>query len=146
MKINKSIFKAYDIRGVYPLELNEATTLEVGKALFKHFGKKAKIVVGRDGRLSSPSLYKAVLEAFSVKRSAVRKKNKSPNANRYTLGAIPVGMITTPMLYFLVNKLKADGGVMVTASHNPKEYNGLKVVGKGGKMISGKKILEMLHI
>lgn len=131
--MNSVIFKAYDVRGRYPSELNEETAFQIASAVRKHFGEGAKIVVGRDGRLSSPSLYKAVLGG--LEHSNVLKNVR--------MKIIEAGLMTTPMLYFLVNKLKADGGVMVTASHNPKEYNGLKVVGPKAKPISGKEIYEL---
>lgn len=121
--IDQKIFKAYDVRGKYPSEFNEAAASAIAKALGKHFGKGAKLVVGHDARLSSPSIYRAVLK---------------------NLKGVKVGLVTTPMIYFLVNRLKADGGIIVTASHNPKEYNGLKVVGRKARPISGKEILEIL--
>jgi phosphomannomutase len=121
--INRKIFKAYDVRGKYPSEINERVAGEIAKALGNHFGKGAKLVIGRDARLSSLSIYKAVLSGVK---------------------GIKVGLVTTPMLYFLVNELNADGGIMVTASHNPKEYNGLKVVGKKARPISGKEIKKLL--
>lgn len=125
-----SIFKAYDIRGRYPEEINEEAVAEIAKALAKYF-QKGKIIVGHDARLSSPSLYKTLLK--SLKISKVKFK------------IIPAGMITTPMLYFLVVKLKAAGGIMITASHNPKEYNGLKIVGPDAGMVSGKEIWEFMQ-
>lgn len=96
--------------------------LEIAKKLPKILGKK--IVVAHDARLSSPALYKAVLKGIGKR-------------------ALGIGTATTPMFYFLVNKLKATGGIMVTASHNPKEFNGLKVVGKKAVPISGKEILSL---
>lgn len=145
------IFKAYDIRGKYPSEINEKVVSEITQALVRYFvlkaknyKLKAKLVVACDARLSSPALYRAVLKAFSVQRSAARKgKAKTLNANRYTL--YPAGIATTPMFYFLVNKLKASGGIMVTASHNPKEYNGLKIVGKNAQPVSGNEILKIMN-
>jgi phosphomannomutase len=138
MKINSNIFKAYDIRGRYPAEINERAVLEIAKAIGSNFNLKAqssklkaKVVVAHDARLSSYSLYKAVLSVLKAKSSKLK--------------AIPVGLATTPMFYFLVNKLKASGGIMVTASHNPKEYNGLKVVGKNAKPISGQEILNLVR-
>lgn len=150
--MNSKIFGAYDIRGKYPEEINEKVVAEIAKAVGNHFQLKAKslklkakVVVARDARLSSPALYKAVLQAFSVQRLVVRgKKIKNTlNANRYTL--YPIGIATTPMFYFLVNKLKASGGIMITASHNPKEFNGLKVVGKNAKPVSGKEVLSAIQ-
>lgn len=125
--MRNSIFKAYDVRGKYPEELNEAAASEIVKSLQKIL--KGKIIAGHDARLSSLSLYRAVLEGFG---------DWGPGTK-----IIEAGIMTTPMLYFLVNKLKADGGIMVTASHNPKEYNGLKVVGKNARPISGKEIYEL---
>lgn len=155
--MDQKIFKAYDVRGIYPSELNEKAAENIAQALAKHFsaeggpasgGGKSKIIVGRDGRLSSPSLYKTVIKALEIipplagsRQPKIYKKSGGRNSK---LEIVPVGTITTPMLYFLVNKLKADGGIMVTASHNPKEYNGLKVVGPKAKPISGTEIKELI--
>ena len=142
--MSSSIFKAYDIRGKYPDEINEKVVSEIVAALAKHF-KSGVIVVGRDARLSSPVLYKAVIKAFSVERLAFSKKNKKSKTlypKPYTL--ITVGLTTTPMFYFLVNYFKAIGGIMITASHNPKEYNGLKVVGKKAVPMSGEDVYKLI--
>ena len=122
--MNLNIFRAYDIRGLYPEEINEEVVVKIARVLGKRFGS-GKIVAGHDARLSSPSLYKELVRIFTASQG---------------VNIIQAGLITTPMLTFLVNKLEASGGVMVTASHNPKEYNGLKVLGKGGISISGKEI------
>ncbi|MBI4992277.1 MAG: hypothetical protein HZB99_03595 [Candidatus Harrisonbacteria bacterium] len=142
--MEKSIFKAYDVRGKYPSELNEEAAFKISKALGKYFGSGAKIVIGHDARLSSPTLYRAALKGFRVQGLGDRKNIKK-NLNPQPSTLYPAGLITTPMLYFLVNKLGADGGIMVTASHNPKEYNGLKVVGKNAKPISGREILKIMN-
>lgn len=141
MKIDPKIFKAYDVRGKYPDELNEETAFKIAATVGNYFfGKsrsakrKARIVVGCDARLSSPALYGAVLRGL-------RYPNKLENVR---MKIVEAGTMTTPMLYFLVNKLKADGGIMVTASHNPKEYNGLKIVGKNARPISGEAVLKLL--
>ncbi len=126
--MDTSIFKAYDIRGKYPNEINEEAVAEIIPALIKHFGD-GKIIIGHDARLSSPALYKAVLKSLEI--------------SNLKLEILPVGMITTPMLYFLVNKLKVRGGIMITASHNPKEYNGLKVMDKKTGVMNGKEIYEL---
>lgn len=130
--MNQSIFKAYDIRGRYPEEINEEVVETIGKALgeyFKHSSENTpRIVLAHDARLSSPSLYNTL--------------RKSLVASGYT--PVAANMSTTPMLYFLVNHHKADGGIMVTASHNPKEWNGLKVVGKNAEPISGEKIFHLV--
>lgn len=127
--MNEVIFKAYDIRGKYPEQIDEAAVAKIAGALGKFWGK-GKIIIGHDARLSSPSLYKTFLKTLV--------------ASGYTLNPIPVGMITTPMLYFLVNHFKAAGGIMITASHNPKEDNGVKAVGPKAVPIGGKEILGLI--
>ena len=126
--MNEAIFKAYDVRGKYPGEINEETVKEIAAALARFFSQ-GKIVVGYDARLSSPSLYQSVNEALG--------KNKE-------IKTVKIGRCTTPMFYFLVNHFKAEGGIMVTASHNPKEYNGLKAVKEGGVPMSGKEVWELV--
>ena len=120
MKINPNIFRAYDIRGIYPQEINEAVVYKVGKALFKLL-KPKKIVVGRDARLSSPALRDALVKGLTESG----------------INVVDIGLSTTPMLYFGVNFLNADGGVEISASHNPGEYNGLKIVRERAIPISG---------
>lgn len=134
LQIMWGIFKAYDIRGKYPKEINEKVVLAIVQKLSKLLG--GKIVVAHDARLSSPKLYRAAIKGI---------KYPPPRRGRQVSGVriIEAGLATTPMFYFLVNKLKASGGIMITASHNPKEYNGLKVVGKNAKPISGKEIYEL---
>jgi len=110
-----SIFRAYDIRGKYPSEINEEIAFKIGSA-FGKFIKGKKVVVGRDARESSPELRNAVMSGlFSVGKEI-----------------IDIDLSTTPMFYFAVNWLEADGGVMITASHLGPKFNGLKLVGKGG--------------
>lgn len=127
--MDKSIFKAYDIRGKYPKEINEKDAEIISGVLAAHF-RSGEVVVGHDARKSSPKLYRAVIRGLD--------KN-----DKITL--IKVGLITTPLLYFLVNRVGAKGGVMVTASHNPKEYNGIKAVGVNAEPISGKDIWKMVQ-
>ena len=135
MDYPKHIFKAYDIRGIYPKELNEDVVQSIAESLARFFVSKkrtssqpAAIILGHDVRLSSPRLYRSALAGLRHKGIRV----------------IQAGRITTPMLYFLVNDLKADGGVIITASHNPKNYNGLKIVGKKAVPISGEEIYAMM--
>ena len=104
-----SIFKAYDIRGIYPKELDEDIAYKIGRAT-AYFLKAKQIVVGRDIRLSGKRLFDALAEGITDQGVDV----------------IDIGLCSSPMLYFAVNFLKAKGSVMVTASHNPKEYNGFK--------------------
>jgi len=105
------IFKAYDIRGIYPEEINEEIAYKIGRATAEFLETK-EIVVGRDNRLSSEDLFKALSEG-------IRDEG---------VDVIDIGLTTTPMFYFAVTKWGLGAGIMITASHNPKEYNGFKVV------------------
>lgn len=125
--IKESIFRAYDVRGIYPSEINEEVVLKISHALGDFF-REGEVLVARDGRLSSFALYEKVKEGLFL-----NKKIK----------VTEIGLSTTPMFYFLSGKLKVNGGIMVTASHNPKNYGGLKVIKKGVDFISGKQILEI---
>ena len=132
--MNPFIFRAYDIRGKYPSEINEKI---VGEIVSRFLNSQLSIVkgrllvvVGRDARLSSPALYRAAIKSIKYQVSGIR--------------IIEAGLITTPMLSFLVSYLKADLGIMITASHNPKNYNGLKIVGKNAKPVSGTEILKLI--
>lgn len=118
------IFKAYDIRGIYPDELDERLIYKIGKAFVKFLeedypGKKLKIVVARDMRVSSPSLSESVIKAITSMGADV----------------VDIGLASTPTFYYAVAKYGYDGGVIVSASHNPKEHNGLKIVRKEAEAI-----------
>jgi len=130
MKINSNIFRSYDIRGIYPQELNEEIAYKIGQT-FVEYTKAGEVAVGRDCRLSSPSLFKALINGIIDR-----------GVNVYNLGLIP-----TECLYFAVGKYRLGGGIMVTASHNPKEYNGFKMVKKNVEVVRGieigKKIEEI---
>ncbi len=110
--MESNIFKAYDVRGIYPTELNEESAFKLGQAT-AIFLKARILIVGEDARISSPSLRQKLVEGII-----------SMGCN-----VIHIGQCTTPLFYLSVSNLKADGGVMITASHNPAEYNGLKIVG-----------------
>ena len=113
-------FKAYDIRGVVPSDVNEELAYALGRSLA--FYLKAKtLVVGHDIRLSGPSLRDAAVRGMRDMGTHV----------------IDLGQCGTEMIYFAVAHLKADGGMMITASHNPAEYNGMKLVRSGSRPISG---------
>jgi len=114
-----TIFKAYDIRGKYPEEFNEETAGKIAKA-FSQFLKPKTIVLGMDMRLSSKKIQKSIINAL------ISQGIKITN----------IGLVSTPMFYFAVNHFKADAGILITASHNPKEYNGLKLVEKEAKPIN----------
>lgn len=131
--INAKIFKANDIRGRYPEEIDERVVSLIAGVLKNKVFKKGKIIAAHDARLSSPALYKAVLKGLSY----------SDVLENLRMRIIPVGLATTPMFYFLVNHFKAVGGIMVTASHNPPHYNGLKAVGRRAEPLSGKDILKL---
>ena len=111
--IKKEIFREYDIRGIYDSELNEDTAYLIGKAygtiLQKEYNKK-KCIVGYDNRLSSVSLYEALVKGIL----------------ETGVDVVSIGLTTTPMYYFAWDYLNVKCGVMITASHNPKEYNGFK--------------------
>lgn len=104
-----SIFKAYDIRGLYPQEINEETAERLGRAIAKYF--KTTVVVGRDTRLSSLPLFRSFA--------------KGVNAEGHDV--VDIGIIDAPGLYFATAHYGFGAGVMITASHNPKEYNGFKL-------------------
>src|SRR4051812_44332649 len=123
-----TIFREYDIRGVADVELLDADVEQLGRAfgtyLQRHGGKKVNL--GRDTRLSSPRL-----------RDALMRGLKSSGCHVTDIGVVP-----TPVLYYSVFHLKADGAVMITGSHNPAEYNGFKVV-SGSSTIHGEQIQEV---
>lgn len=129
--MDQSIFRAYDIRGKYPAQINGGVVKEVIPAILKAIeGKKTTtLILGHDARLSSPELYGACIEALDKEKGVT---------------VIQAGLITTPMMYFLVNRHDTDGGIMVTASHNPKEYNGLKMVRKQAIPVSGEDVLAQI--
>ena len=126
MRINPIIFKQYDIRGIYPSEINEKIAYQIGGSFvdFLNILKKAKIVVGRDLRKSSKPLAENFIKGLMDAGADV----------------IDIGTVTSPMLYFAKFALKADAGAMITASHNPLKYNGIKMLGKNSSPISGEEI------
>jgi len=127
MEINTEIFKNYDIRGIYPRELNEKTSFYVGWAFVKFLKKKKpKIVIGRDNRLSSSKLFSSLVKGILSQGAEITD----------------VGLVTTPMLYWACAYYKFDGGMMITASHNPPEYNGFKLVREKSIPISKENGLE----
>ncbi|HPN96540.1 MAG TPA: phosphomannomutase/phosphoglucomutase [Candidatus Moranbacteria bacterium] len=117
--INPAIFKAYDVRGIYPEEIDEMTVYKTAKA-YCEYVKPREVVIGSDIRLSSPSLKKAAIKAVTDQGIKV----------------IDVGEISTDMLYFSVANYGYSGGFSITASHNPKEYNGMKFVREKSHPIS----------
>jgi len=117
---NLSCFKAYDIRGSVPDQLNESIAESIGCALVEEL-KGHIFVVGRDMRLESPGLANALIKGLTESGADV----------------IDIGLCGTEEVYFATSHYNADGGVMITASHNPKGYNGMKLVREGSRPISG---------
>ena len=120
MEVTNKGFKAYDVRGVYPTEVNEELAYRVGRIFSAMFAAET-VVVGHDIRLSGRAIVDALTEGLRHGGTKV----------------IDIGQCGTEMIYFATAHLEADGGIMVTASHNPKEYNGMKLVRKGARPISG---------
>src|SRR6186713_91506 len=120
MQINPSIFKAYDVRGLYPGELNEETAHAIGRG-FAAYLQARTIAVSRDMRLSSPSLSAAFIDGVRLQGTNV----------------VDYGMLGTDQMYFAVVNDKLEGGAQITASHNPKQYNGIKMVRAEAMPLSG---------
>jgi len=118
--LDPKVFKAYDVRGLYPSEIDEDGAQAIGRAYVEQFEPK-RIAVGRDMRASSPSMARATIEGAASAGADV----------------VDIGLVGTEMLYFAVGHLELDGGIMVTASHNPKEYTGMKVVRRGAMPVGG---------
>ena len=130
-KLNKNIFRGYDIRGVYPTELDEDTAYTFGRGYATHIKRlgKTKVVVGHDNRLSSPALYDALIEGITSTG----------------LDVIKLGLCTTPMYYYACIKLNNPSGVMVTASHNPKDDNGFKFAFDENGNCKGQEIIDLYN-
>ncbi len=126
--VKSHIFRAYDIRGVYGEDLDEEVAELIGLGYGTLLGNKGKVVVGRDVRLSGEVLANAVARGLS----------------RAGCDVLDLGMVTTPMVYFSTVHFKVNGGVQVTASHNPPEWNGFKLVKPGGATLSAGAGMEEL--
>ena len=132
MKLEKSIFREYDIRGVYGEEMDNETAYHIGRAYgtkLKEFGK-TKTVLAHDNRLSSPILSEHMIKG--LRESGI--------------DVLDLGLATTPMCYFAANYLKTDASMMITASHNPKEYNGFKFSYNGIHNAYGDSVREIYEI
>lgn len=129
--INKNIFRGYDIRGVYPTELDNDTAYTIGLGFGSYIKKMGKTtcVIGHDNRLSSPSLYDALKKGIL----------------ETGIDIISLGLCTTPMYYYACIKLKIFSGVMVTASHNPKDDNGFKFAVDESGNCKGQEIQDFLN-
>jgi phosphomannomutase len=118
--LDPKVFKAYDVRGIYPTELDEEGAYAIGRAYVEQF-EPERIAAGRDMRISSPTMTKALIDGATDGGADV----------------LDLGLAGTEMVYFAVGELGLDGGVAVTASHNPKEYTGMKIVRAGALPVGG---------
>ncbi len=123
-----SIFKAYDIRGLYGEEMDETTALAIGRAFARVLARlrgkqpgELRVGLGRDMRLTAPAMAAQLRDGLILEGATV----------------LDAGMVATEMLYFLVGSRELDGGAMVTASHNPKAYTGVKLIREGALALSG---------
>jgi phosphomannomutase len=118
--LDPKVFKAYDVRGIYPDDLDEAGAEAIGRAYVEQFEPR-RIAVGRDMRLSSPAMQEAFMRGAAATGADV----------------FDLGLVGTEMVYFAVGSLGLEGGAMVTASHNPKQYTGMKLVRRGALPVGG---------
>jgi phosphomannomutase len=118
--LDPKVFKAYDVRGIYPSELDEEGAYAIGRAYVDEFEPR-RIAVGHDMRLSAPTMTDAVMRGAAEAGADV----------------IDLGLVGTEMVYFAVGELELEGGIAVTASHNPKEYTGMKIVRRGALPVGG---------
>jgi phosphomannomutase len=118
--LDPKVFKAYDVRGIYPAEIDEAGSEAIGRAYVEQFEPR-RIAAGHDMRESSPAMQAAFMRGAAAAGTDV----------------VDIGLVGTEMLYFAVGSLGLDGGAMVTASHNPKEYTGIKLVRRGALPVGG---------
>src|SRR5205823_13816530 len=118
--LDPKVFKAYDVRGIYPDELDEEGAYHIGRAYVQQFEPR-RVAVGRDMRLSSPQIAAAVIRGAADEGAEV----------------LDLGLVGTEMVYFAVGELGLEGGIAVTASHNPKQYTGMKIVRRGALPVGG---------
>jgi phosphomannomutase len=128
MRADPSIFKMYDIRGIYPEQMDEEMAYRLGRALVI-YTKARTVVVGRDGRPSSAPLFQNLVRGLMEQGADV----------------VDMGLCSTPMFYFTLGKYQYEAGVMVTASHNPKQYNGFKMYRKNIVPISGEQGMDEIQ-
>ena len=130
MQINQEIFKSYDVRGIYPTDFNEDVASKITESYIKLLSPQ-KVVLGRDVRESGESLFKSILKTFL----------------EAGVDVLDIGTVSTDEFYFAVGNSDADGGITVSASHNPREYNGMNFCKKGAEPISASTgLLEMLNM
>ena len=126
--VDPSIFKAYDIRGTYPDQLNKEVARRIGRGLVAYLKPKS-VVVGRDMRLSSPEVWEGLTRGITEGGADV----------------VDIGLVSTDCMYFAVGKYGYDAGVMITASHNPPEYNGFKMCERDAVPLSGEAGLDRIE-
>ena len=126
--LDPGVFKAYDVRGLYPSQLDEEGAYRIGRGYVEHFEPKS-VAVGRDMRLSSETMSAAVVEGAADGGADV----------------LDLGLVGTEMVYHAVGELGLEGGICVTASHNPKEYTGMKIVRRGALPVGGDSGLADVH-
>ena len=128
--MDESIFKAYDIRGVYPDSLDEGAARDIGRAYVNYLGLSgSRVVVGRDMRLSGEALESAFIKGVTEAGADV----------------LDLGLVSTDALYFAVGHLQEPGGAMITASHNPKQYNGFKLCREDAIALSGDEGIKQIR-
>ncbi|HEV2950718.1 MAG TPA: phosphomannomutase/phosphoglucomutase [Actinomycetota bacterium] len=120
MALDPKVFKAYDVRGIHPTELDEEGAYRIGRAYAEVFEPR-RVAIGRDMRLSGPEMMEATVRGVTDAGVDV----------------VDIGLVGTEMVYFAVGELDLDGGIAVTASHNPKEYTGMKIVRRGALPVGG---------
>jgi phosphomannomutase len=120
VQVDPGIFKAYDVRALYPSQIDGGLARRIGRAFVDYLGAR-RIAVGRDVRLSSPEIAGGFIEGAAAQGADV----------------VDIGVVGTDMMYFHVASRDLDGGAIVTASHNPKEWNGIKMVRRGALALSG---------
>ena len=127
--IDESIFREYDIRGIVPDQINELSVKAIAKAISIkcHNELVDEVALGRDGRLSGDNLLRTL----------------SSELQSLGINVLNIGIVTSPLLYFAAKKIKSKSGIMITGSHNPKNYNGFKIV-INDLQVSGKEIFNLI--
>ncbi len=126
--LDPKVFKAYDVRGIHPTELDEDGAYRIGRAYVEEFEPRT-VAIGRDTRLSSPSMAAAAIDG----------------ARDGGADVLDLGLVGTEMVYYAVGELGLDGGICVTASHNPGDYTGMKIVRRGARPVGGDSGLDRVR-
>lgn len=132
MKLNKEIFREYDIRGIWEKDIDEEVSYHIGRAFatkLLSYGKDT-MIVGYDNRISSKTIEESLVKGLTDSG----------------VNVVRLGLVTTPMYYYAWDKLNIKCGIMVTASHNPKEYNGFKMSYNGIHNCFGKEVLDLYYV